>query len=173
MVILKIISVPVKKINQAPYNPRVDLQPGDAEYENLKRSIKEFGYIDPLIWNEKTGNLVGGHQRFKILVAEGYQELDVSVVNLEPPQEKAMNIALNKISGDWDEDALIAVLQELQDSDIELQLTGFDEVALKHMIGDIEIPNFEEGSEDDQGDLGVFTSKLITCPYCHEEFEHE
>lgn len=170
---MKIIKVPINKINPAPYNPRQELKPGDVEYEKLKKSIQEFGYVDPLIWNERTGNLVGGHQRFKILVAEGYQELDVSVVNMEPAQEKALNIALNKIAGDWDEDLLINLLQELQGGDIDLSLTGFDNVDLKRMIGDIEVPDFSEGTEDDQGDLSVLSSKLITCPHCHEEFEQE
>ena len=170
---MKIIKVPIEKINPAPYNPRIELKPGDVEYEQLKRSIQEFGYVDPLIWNERSGNLVGGHQRFRILVSEGYNEIDVSVVDLELAQEKAFNIALNKISGDWDENALTALLQELQSSDIDLTLSGFDDVDLKRMIGDIEVPNFDEGTEEDQGDLGVLSSKIITCPHCHEEFEQE
>ena len=79
MVIQKI---PIKKINPAAYNPRKDLKPDDAEYQKLLRSIDEFGYVDPLIWNKQTGNLVGGHQRFKILLAKGITEIEVSVVDL-------------------------------------------------------------------------------------------
>ncbi|HEM2239590.1 TPA: ParB N-terminal domain-containing protein, partial [Listeria monocytogenes] len=63
---MNIQEIEVSKINPAAYNPRIDLMPGDLEYEKLKKSIEEFGYIDPLIWNERTGNLVGGHQRYKI-----------------------------------------------------------------------------------------------------------
>jgi len=69
---MEIIKIPVERINPAPYNPREELKPCDQEYEKLARSIKEFGYIDPLIWNEQTGNLVGGHQRFNVLLAEGH-----------------------------------------------------------------------------------------------------
>ncbi|HEM2481813.1 TPA: ParB N-terminal domain-containing protein, partial [Listeria monocytogenes] len=65
---MNIQEIEVSKINPAAYNPRIDLMPGDLEYEKLKKSIEEFGYIDPLIWNERTGNLVGGHQRYKILL---------------------------------------------------------------------------------------------------------
>ncbi|WP_231850562.1 ParB N-terminal domain-containing protein [Brevibacillus brevis] len=83
----------VSKINPASYNPRIDLQPGDIEYEKLKRSIQEFGYVEPLIWNEQIGNLVGGHQRFKILVEQGTTEIEVSIVSLDEIQEKALNIA--------------------------------------------------------------------------------
>ncbi|WP_409177482.1 ParB N-terminal domain-containing protein [Brevibacillus fortis] len=150
----------------------MDLQPGDPEYEKLKRSIQEFGYVEPLVWNEQTGNLVGGHQRFKILVEQGTTEIEVSVVSLDEIQEKVLNVALNKISGDWDEEALATLLSELHEAGVDIDLSGFDEVDLKRMLGDIEIPNFEEGTEEDQGDLGVLNSKLVKCPHCGEEFEH-
>ena len=65
---MDIQKIAIDKINHAIYNPRKDLKPGDAEYEKLKRSIEEFGYVEPVIWNEQTGNIVGGHQRAKVLV---------------------------------------------------------------------------------------------------------
>ena len=68
--------VPVKKLKPAKYNPRKDLKPGDPAYEKIKRSMTTYGYIDPVIWNEVTGNIVGGHQRYKVLVAEGVKEID-------------------------------------------------------------------------------------------------
>ncbi|HEM1662200.1 TPA: ParB N-terminal domain-containing protein, partial [Listeria monocytogenes] len=85
---MNIQEIEVSKINPAAYNPRIDLMPGDLEYEKLKKSIEEFGYIDPLIWNERTGNLVGGHQRYKILLEGKPENLTVSVVNLDINQEK-------------------------------------------------------------------------------------
>ena len=60
---MNIQKISVEKLNPAVYNPRKDLKPGDKEYEKLKRSIEEFGYVEPVIWNQKTGNVVGGHQR--------------------------------------------------------------------------------------------------------------
>ena len=94
--------VPVELLKPAKYNPRLDLQPGDAAYEKIKRSLDEYGYVDPLVWNEVTGNIVGGHQRFKILVAEGATEIECVVVHIENPQdEKALNVALNKAVGEW------------------------------------------------------------------------
>ncbi|WP_339307658.1 hypothetical protein [Paenibacillus sp. FSL R5-0519] len=54
--------VPIDQINAAAYNPRVDLQPGDVEYEKLRRSIEEFGYLEPIVWNELRGHMVVGHQ---------------------------------------------------------------------------------------------------------------
>ncbi|MGG1880526.1 ParB N-terminal domain-containing protein, partial [Paenibacillus cisolokensis] len=99
--------IPIDQINAAAYNPRIDLQPGDPEYEKLKSSIQEFGYVEPIVWNERTGNMVGGHQRYKIMVHElGQTELTVSVVDLDDQQERLLNLALNKVSGRWDEEAL-------------------------------------------------------------------
>ena len=63
--------MPIDKLKPAKYNPRKDLQPGDPAYEKIKRSLHDFGYVDPIVWNEVTGNIVGGHQRYKVLKAEG------------------------------------------------------------------------------------------------------
>jgi len=132
---LKIRKVAIKKINPAPYNPRVDLQPGDEEYERLHRSLDEFGCVEPLVWNERSGHLVGGHQRLKILVANGAKEVEVSVVDLSPEREKALNIALNKVQGDWDRHKLAALLDELGTiPDFDVSLTGFDRVEIGQLL---------------------------------------
>ena len=92
-----------------------------------------------MVWNERTGNVVGGHQRLKILLAAGETELDVSVVNLSDADEKALNIALNKIAGEWDTAALTELLQELSaDSSIDETLTGFDRGELDNLLADLE-----------------------------------
>ncbi len=84
---MDIRTIPIELINPAAYNPRIDLQPGDPAYEKLKRSIEEFGYVDPIIWNERTGNMVVGHQRYKILVNEQCRtEIEVSVIDMDPEQ---------------------------------------------------------------------------------------
>ena len=67
--------IPIGQLNTAAYNPRKDLQPGDPEYEKLKRSMQEFGYVEHIVWNKKTGNIVGGHQRYKIILDMGMQDL--------------------------------------------------------------------------------------------------
>lgn len=64
---MQIDKIPVAKLKAAEYNPRRALKPGDAEYEKLKRSITEFGYVEPVIWNKQTGNVVGGHQRLTVI----------------------------------------------------------------------------------------------------------
>ncbi len=127
--------VPVSEINPAPYNSRVDLQPQDPEYQDLENSLSTFGYVDPIIWNEKTGNLIGGHQRLKILIAQGLKEIEVSVVSLSLEQEKLFNLALNKISGRWDEHKLAVLLDELQKiPEIDLGLSGFDSSEISRIL---------------------------------------
>ena len=104
------------RLNPAAYNPRRDLKPGDKDYEKLKRSIEEFGFVEPVVWNRATGNVVGGHQRLKVLLDMGETEVDCVVVDLEPEKEKALNLALNRIQGDWDEAKLAEVIAELDAS---------------------------------------------------------
>lgn len=92
---MNIQKISVEKLNPAVYNPRKDLKPGDKEYEKLKRSIEEFGYVEPVIWNQKTGNVVGGHQRLKVLLDLGQTEIDCVVVDLDLQREKALNVKVN------------------------------------------------------------------------------
>lgn len=161
---MKIIKIPISKIKEAPYNPRKDLKPSDEEYQRLKKSIQEFDLVEPLIWNERSGNLVGGHQRFKIIKNEmGLTEVDVSVVNLDEQKEMALNIALNKISGEWDIPKLKDLLVGLDSGAFDLSLTGFDEPELKKLIdweGESIAPLKEHHSTEDK----------IKCPECGHEF---
>lgn len=124
---MDIKTVPIKKLKIAEYNPRLDLQPGDPDYEKLKKSIKAFDLVEPLIWNKRSGNLVGGHQRLKILKERGDVEVEVSVVDLTDAKEKALNLALNKIGGDWDPTKLKDLLiDDLDTGAFDIELTGFD-----------------------------------------------
>ena len=123
---MTIEKIPAARLNPAAYNPRKDLKPGDREYEKLKRSIVEFGYVEPVIWNCRTGNVVGGHQRLKVLVDMGQTEIDCVVVDLDLRREKALNVALNKIQGDWDEEKLASLMAEFDAADFDVSLTGFE-----------------------------------------------
>ncbi len=146
---MRIETIAIDRINPAPYNPRVDLQPGDPDYDRLLKSIEAFGCVEPLIWNHRTGNLVGGHQRLKILRARGDTEADVSVVDLPPAKEKALNVALNKISGDWDPRKLAELLEELtQLPDFDIELTGFDLPDADALIAEILRANDHEEDFD-------------------------
>lgn len=139
--------IPIHQINPAPYNPRKDLKPGDSEYEKIKRSIEEFGYVDPCVWNERTGHLVGGHQRFKILVAGGANAVYCSVVDFELDREKALNVALNKISGEWDLPKLKDLLLTWDSDSVDITLTGFDRSEVDDLLRSLDSP--KEIKEDD------------------------
>ena len=117
---MDIQKIPAARLNPAAYNPRKDLKPGDREYEKLRRSIAEFGYVEPVIWNRRTGNVVGGHQRLKVLVDMGQTEIDCVVVDLDLRREKALNVALNKIQGDWDEEKLASLMAEFDATDFDV-----------------------------------------------------
>jgi DNA modification methylase len=150
--------ISIARINPAPYNPRKDLQPGDPEYEKLKRSIETFGCVEPLVWNKRTGNLVGGHQRFKILLARGDKTADVSVVDLASGKEKALNIALNKISGEWDNQKLAELLDELvKTPNFDVQLTGFDNIEVEALLA--EVLDSSDKTEDFNVDEALDRSK--------------
>lgn len=133
---MEIRKITVDKLKAAEYNPRKDLQPGDEEFEKLKRSIEEFGYVEPVIWNKRTGNVVGGHQRLKVLKHLGHTEVDCVILDIDLQKEKALNIALNKISGEWDDTLLTALLKDLSDSGFDTTLTGFDMTEVSEMFDD-------------------------------------
>jgi len=146
---MKIQKINVSEINPAPYNPRVDLKPGDSEYEKLKQSIATFGYVEPLVWNQRSKTLISGHQRLKILKEQGIKEVDVSVVDLPLEKEKALNIALNKIEGRWDEEKLSNLLSELSEMpNFDVGLTGFEAPEISELLD-----SYSEVKEDDNFDF--------------------
>ena len=100
----------ITELNAAQYNPRIALEPGMPEWEKLKTSIEQFGNVEPVVWNQRTGNVVGGHQRLAVLKSMGHKSIPCSVVDLDEQDEKLLNIALNKIKGQWDYDKLEEIL---------------------------------------------------------------
>lgn len=175
---MKIQKIKISAINPAAYNPRIDLRPGDEDYEKLKRSIDTFGYVEPLVWNERTGNLVGGHQRLKILIDQGLNEVEVSVVDLDDAREKALNLALNKIRGDWDDEKLGHLLDELNKSpDFDVTLTGFNVPEISEILDQLETVNEDMFNFDEEvkkiknpktkpGDVICLGEHRILCGDC-------
>ena len=161
---MKIERKRIADLHLSPYNPRKDIQPGDAEYEKLRRSLQEFGYVEPVIWNERTGYVVGGHQRLKVLRQLGETEIDCVIVDLPEAEEKALNVALNRISNEWDIPKLEELLRDLQASDIDVTLTGFD---LEDIDGLLNVaPPEEEANED--GYYGDEREKTYNLYRLHE-----
>lgn len=163
---MEIRKVKVSDLRPAEYNPRQDLKPGDREYEKIARSIDEFGYVEPIVWNETTGNIVGGHQRLKILIERGETEVEVSVVRLNEHDEKVLNVALNKITGRWDTGKLTDLLKELQ-AEGAMEVTGFEDWELDALsmqydhIDDLLNEDFSEFAAKEPKDTFTMT---ITLP---------
>lgn len=171
---LDIQKVVVSKLNPAKYNPRKDLKPGDPEYENLKKSIETFGYVEPVIWNKRTGNIVGGHQRYKILMEQGAKEIECVVVDMEASEEKALNIALNKVSGDWDLPKLADLIGELDNGVFDVSLTGFDAAEIDDLFSKVHDKDVKEDEFDvedalkespisKQGDVWILGRHRLIC----------
>lgn len=127
---LKVLLVAILK--PAAYNPRKKIKPRDKECEKIKNSIEEFGFADPLVVNADMA-IIGGHQRLNYVIYLGYTEVPCAVVDVDKTREKTLNIALNKITGAWDEHLLADLLKDMQDSDFDLGFTSFDlpEIELK------------------------------------------
>lgn len=165
---LVVRSVGVQRINPAPYNPRKDLKPGDPDYEALRRSIERWGLVEPLVWNERSGNLVGGHQRFKVLLEQARDVVDVSVVDLDANDEAALNVALNKIGGEWDTPKLAELLSELDATGFDATLTGFDVRELEDLLGgshldDPPIPDVPANPDSKRGEVYELGPHRLMC----------
>ena len=133
----------ISELKPAAYNPRKDLQPSDPEYQHIKKSIEEFGYVDPVIVNADY-TVIGGHQRLKVLKELGHAQIDVVVVDIPKDKEKALNVALNKITGEWDDARLVSLLQEIK-ADGMLEFTGFDEAEFDKLLNSANAPEEPKG----------------------------
>ncbi len=135
----------MSELNAAPYNPR---QITDKQMERLKNSVTEFSLVEPIVWNRQTGHIVGGHQRYKVLQSLGVQNTQVVVVDIPLSKEKALNLALNRIHGDWDLDMLRDVIVDIDTGEFPIELTGFDYDELKDLI-DYDRQTILTDAEDD------------------------
>lgn len=157
-------TMPIAQLKPAKYNPRKDLTKEDEEYQTLEKSLNSFGNVQPVVFNKRTGNVVSGHQKLKILQAKGCKETDCVIVDLEEKEEKALNIALNKISGKWDYDKLESVINELANVDYDLSKTGLSNEEIDDLINDLDVKD-----EDFLQDTEIVRNrepKEIICPNC-------
>ncbi len=137
----------LEELNPAKYNPRKKLKPGDKEFEKLKKSIQNFGYVELIVVNAANNNtVISGHQRLSVLKNLGETEAECVVVELNESDEKALNIAMNKVAGEWDEQMLIDLITELKDADYDLDFTGFDAPEVDELLSNI---HDKEVKEDD------------------------
>jgi len=162
----KLLTKKISELFPARYNPR---KISSDALGRLTKSLSELGNLQPITWNAKTGNIVGGHQRLKCYQALQKEEVEVWAVWLDEPQEKAANIALNKLSGEFDLPALKDLIEELDTGDIDLDITGFGQEDIAQLMEQLPPdPNFAPGSEEEQGQLDE--KSPIVCPNCKHEF---
>ena len=128
---MKVQDVDPAKLVPAEYNPR---SISAHQAEALKRSIDRWGFVEPIVANKRTGKIVGGHQRVDAALALAVQKVPVHWVDLDEDSEKALNIALNKISGEWNNDTLAELLADLEQSGQDLEDLGFDADELQKLI---------------------------------------
>jgi len=169
---MEIRKMAINELIPASYNPRKELKPGDAEYEKLRQSIERFGLVDPVIWNERTKTVVGGHQRISVMRNLGWDNIDVSVVDLSIEEEMALNVALNKISGEWDLVRLQKIIEELRLQEFDVDVTGYDQVEIEKLFGhnvvedDFDITEVMENIKEpttEQGDLYILGNHRLLC----------
>ncbi len=163
------------ELNPAKYNPRKKLKPGDKEFEKLKKSIQNFGYVELIVVNIANNNtVISGHQRLSVLKHLGETEVECVVVELNETDEKALNIAMNKINGEWDEQMLVDLIGELKDADYDLDYTGFDAPEVEELLNnvhdkDVKEDDFDIDSELEQpafsklGDVWILGKHKVVC----------
>ena len=149
---MEIKELPLKELKPAAYNPRKKLKKGNKEYEKIKQSLLKFGYVDPIIVNEDL-TVIGGHQRLTVLKDLDYETAKCVIVNLPKEDEKALNIALNKITGQWDEALLADLLLDLQESDFNLDLTGFEPPEIDDILSNVHDKELSEDEFDVEEEL--------------------
>ena len=164
----------VDALRPAAYNPRKKLKAGDKEYEKIKNSILEFGYVEPIIVNYDM-TVIGGHQRLTVLKDLGYTEVQCVVVHIEDEHKvKALNIALNKITGAWNEQLLAELLVDLQSVDFNTDLTGFEAPEIEQLFSkvhnkDIKGDDFDVEAEfknppiSRKGDIWLLGRHRVIC----------
>lgn len=143
----------VDALRPVAYNPRKKLKAGDKEYEKIKNSILEFGYVEPIIVNYDM-TVIGGHQRLTVLKDLGYTEVQCVVVHIEDEHKvKALNIALNKITGAWNEQLLADLLVDLQSVDFNTDLTGFEAPEIEQLFSKVHNKDIKEDDFDVEEEL--------------------
>jgi len=170
---MEITNVDIKELKANEKNPRKITK---RELTKLMRSIEEFGFVDPIIVNKhQTRNniVVGGHQRLKAAIKLGMKEVPVTYVDIPEDKESLLNMALNEISGEWDDDKLLSLLQELEERGIDLTLSGFDEPLLDEILSNKEqqqkeqnidrTPKVPEVPKSKKGEVYVLGDHRLLC----------
>ena len=161
----------LEDIHPAEYNPRVDLTPEDTEYKRIKRSILDHGLLQPIVYNEQTGNAVGGNQRLKILKELGIEKAVCAIIKVPLIREMEISVALNKHDNLWDREKLREIMLQLKQDQYDPERTGFDRQEFEQLTQEMNLSVgdfFQDEEEKEQKDKPIRTYR---CPHCGEVFE--
>lgn len=193
---ITIETIKITDLKPARYNPR---KISNEDYNKLSNSINEYGLVDPIIITYSTKTIIGGHQRYEVLLDEyiggnkKYETLQVirrgdigwvftneELVLEDINHEKALNITLNTVQGEWNFEKLEELFHDLSAEGFNLELTGWDNNQLRELSKDIDLNNFnteeidlEESLAEEENTKEVSHSKNrkeITCPNCGHVF---
>lgn len=169
--------IDIGSISPSPYNPRVTLEKGSREYQDIEASLEAYGLIEPIVVNDVNMHIIGGHQRWQVLKDRGETEIACAMVHIEEPErEKALCLALNKISGDWDMEKLKDLLRDdevfsfptgftADEIDLDSMLEGAEE-ALEDVMGGAEDPGQDEEPEEaEESQVEISTRIIISNNY--------
>jgi ParB-like chromosome segregation protein Spo0J len=141
-----------------------------AQVDKIAASIREFGFLNPVITDGANG-IIAGHGRILAAQKLGIDEVPtIDAAHLTDAQRRAYIIADNRLALDagWDDEMLRVELGDLQDAGFDLALTGFDLDEISVLMTDA---SFAPGTEDDQGQLDTLSPKIVNCPHCGEDFD--
>src|SRR5450756_2476644 len=133
---LTVVEVPIDDLRPDPANPR---RISEDELDALERSLRQFGFVQPVLARRDDRTVIGGHQRLVAARRLGLTSVPVTWLNISVEQARLLGLALNKISGSWDEALLARLLADLQATpDVDLPLSGFGEDEVKDLLRSLE-----------------------------------
>jgi ParB-like chromosome segregation protein Spo0J len=163
---MKVQDLPLDSLIPYARNPRKN----DGAVDKVAASIKEFGWRSPIVVDEEMV-ILAGHTRYKAAKKLGLTEAPVHIAEgLTEAQKKAYRIADNRVAeeAEWDSELLRIELEDLTDSNLSALTTGFNLEEIETLLKE---PDFEPGTEDDQGKLDELDPKWVDCPHCGKEFD--
>ncbi len=132
---MEVVEIELTKLKESEYNPRYMNQ---DDMNCLEDSISEFGFVEPIVIN-KGFEIIGGHQRFYASRTLGFKTIPCVIIDFgDKNKEKLLNIALNKIHGDWDIPKLYSLIEDLKVEDVDISLSGFDTDELNNIFAEID-----------------------------------
>ncbi len=160
-------TVKISKLKPAEYNPR---KMDEVELKKLERSLSKYGMVEPVVIN-KDNTVIGGHQRLVAAKNIGLVEVPCFQVKLDKNDERLLNLALNRIHGEWDFEKLDALVKQLKEDGADLQQSGFDDVEFAQlearMADDVEqdeVPDAENvKAVCKAGDIWILGTHRLMC----------